>query len=384
MRSLVYGLLAFLVLGLGAILIAPSFIDWNRFKPDIVGQLEAVTGRTIAIDGPVGFTMLPAPTLSASLVRVAGPEAATERDLVELRALDVQIGLFPLLTGTVQIESVTLVAPELNLERFADGSGSWETAAFDEDISGLGGAPLSATQRLLRGALSVSVDRITIEKGSVLYRDRASGREERIEDIDLVLSAESLSGPYGARGSFVGRGVAVELDVAVGEVVPDKRVVFRARADLPGASASFTGGGQFAAPGPQIDGKLSVKGESIGTVVDLVAALFGQTVGARLPRRDRIDIEARIAVLESEVSAEELEIRFGDTVAKGEFKTGLEAASRFDLTLDANRLDIDAWLAALAAPAPASCVCFPSPLAGLAPRGLYYPEHSEQFIPATW
>ena len=134
-------------------------------------------------------------------------------------------------------------------------------------------------------------------------------------------------------------------------MVPGQRIVFRARGDFTGASAAFTGGVTGQTDGaPTVDGKLSINGENIGALVDLFAALTNQTITQRLPRRDRVEIETRITVSENQLAAEDLEIRFGDTVAKGAFSKGGEGSGRFDLKLDANRLDIDGLLAALEVP----------------------------------
>ena len=62
MKSLIYGLVAIVILALAAVLVGPSFVDWNRYKPEIVERLEAATGRQITIDGPIAFAMLPVPT----------------------------------------------------------------------------------------------------------------------------------------------------------------------------------------------------------------------------------------------------------------------------------------------------------------------------------
>ena len=153
MKSLIYGLVAIVILAFAAVLVGPSFVDWNRYKPEIVDRLESATGRRIAIDGPVAFAMLPVPTLSAGLVKVADVDPARERDFMALESLDVRVGLLPILTGRLRIESVALVAPVVTLERFADGGGNWQGAPGASSDGGLRG--------LIAGALEVSVDQVT-------------------------------------------------------------------------------------------------------------------------------------------------------------------------------------------------------------------------------
>ena len=47
---------------------------------------------------------------------------------------------------------------------------------------------------------AIRVDRLEIENGTLIYRDVAKGTVERIERINARLSAESLQGPFRAKG----------------------------------------------------------------------------------------------------------------------------------------------------------------------------------------
>ena len=55
------------VLGV-AVLVGPSFIDWNAQKGRITAEVERLTGRKLAIDGDLSLTILPAPAFSATRV----------------------------------------------------------------------------------------------------------------------------------------------------------------------------------------------------------------------------------------------------------------------------------------------------------------------------
>jgi len=339
LKSLIYGLVAIVILAVAAVLVGPSFVDWNRYKPEIVERLESATGRKIAIDGPIAFAMLPVPTLSASLVRVADVEPAGERDFMALKALDVRVGLFPILSGEIRVESVALVSPMVTLERFADGRGNWQAEAGATETGGL--------QGLIAGALEVSIDRVSIEDGALVYYDRASDAEERVEAIDLVLSADSLNGPYQAAGSLSVRGQPLDVDLTVGEVAAGERIAFRARLDSDGAKLNFQGGVRLADSGPVTDGKLSLNGDDSGPIFDWLGAALGRPVAMRLPPDQQIGVEGRLTASAEELTVTELEIRFGDTVAKGEMLATFVVPRRFDLTLDANRLDLNVLVAGL-------------------------------------
>jgi uncharacterized protein involved in outer membrane biogenesis len=79
-----------------------------------------------------------------------------------------------------------------------------------------------------------------------------------------------------------------------------------------------------------------------------VAGLSGERVALPMPRRQRMDLTARVSVSNNDLSANDLEVRIGDTVAKGQLTASLAAPVQFDVKLDANRLDLDSVLADIA------------------------------------
>jgi len=78
LKKLLYGLVAVLVLLIGAAFVAPSFIDWNRYKPGIVSAVESATGRTLAIEGPIDLSLL-RPVLETPGVRFYGLQVGPRR-----------------------------------------------------------------------------------------------------------------------------------------------------------------------------------------------------------------------------------------------------------------------------------------------------------------
>ena len=83
------------VLIVAAALIAPSFIDCNKYKSEIAGPIERATGRSLAMNGDLSLVILPTPRLSASDVRLSA--AGGTQDFLTLRSLEVQVALWPLL-----------------------------------------------------------------------------------------------------------------------------------------------------------------------------------------------------------------------------------------------------------------------------------------------
>ncbi len=93
-------------------LIAPSFIDWNKYKDPIQAEAERLTGRDVTVGGHLSFSVLPSPALSADDVRIANIPGAKADDFARLKSLRVNVALMPLLTGHIQVRQITLVEPD--------------------------------------------------------------------------------------------------------------------------------------------------------------------------------------------------------------------------------------------------------------------------------
>ena len=205
MRKLAYafGVLVTLVVVIAVAL--PFIVDLNDYKDVIAAQVKSATGRDLRIEGSIGLSVLPTPTVSVSGVRLANVAGASARDMVSVKAAEARIALLPLLRGEVQVESFTLVEPVVELEVLADGSANWHFATAG------GGAAVAAPQA--GGAGAVRFDSVVIENGTIVYRDQRRGMVERIAGLDIVAGADSLVGPFRAEGGLVARvtGVAYQL-----------------------------------------------------------------------------------------------------------------------------------------------------------------------------
>ena len=129
MRRFLIGITAVLGLALVAILVVPSFLDWNAYKSVIAESVREATGRDLRIDGDVDLALLPTPRLAVGGLRLANFSGASTPDMVRLKSLRASVVWSALLEGRIEIDSVTLVEPEIDLEILADGRANWSFAA---------------------------------------------------------------------------------------------------------------------------------------------------------------------------------------------------------------------------------------------------------------
>ena len=76
MRTFLISLGTFVALLIAAVLVGPSFVDWNAQKALITEEARKVTGRTLVVDGDVSLVLLPSPALSAEAAPPVGETSA--------------------------------------------------------------------------------------------------------------------------------------------------------------------------------------------------------------------------------------------------------------------------------------------------------------------
>jgi len=337
-KKVLIGLVAVVVGIVAALLIAPSFIDWNQYKGEITAQAKAFTGRALAIDGDLKATILPAPAVVVEGIRLANAEGAGTADMVRLKSVEVRVALGPLLGGRVQVETVKLVDPVIHIEKLADGRWNFDFAT-EEEAAPRTAAPEGASAD---SPVALQLDRLLIENGVFVYRDAAAGVEERIDGLDARFAVASLEGPYEAEGTLTARGIPLTFDIAVGKVIEWRTMPFKASVSTERGAARVEVGGTLSglADEPRFNGQFEVAAGNLAGLIRAVAkgplpGIVGQAVS----------IKGTVSASTTAAESEQLELQFGDATgtAKASATYGDELSAAVDIAL--NRVDIDSWLA---------------------------------------
>lgn len=343
--GVILGLVALLVV---AVIVLPGFVDWNDYKNTIQVQLKALTGRNVVIGGDIHITILPTPAVIANNVRLANVKGGSAADMVRLKSLEVRISLGPLLTGNLQVETVNLVDPIVELERLADGRVNWEftptrtetDGSASVSLPGLPANPLAGTGE----AGAIRLDSFHIENGTIIYRDAISGSSERIEHLEARLSADSLSGPLDSVGSFDFRGTVLSYEVAVGKIINERTVPINMVFTAPpgGTKAEISGAIVELAKAPKFKGKVMASGKMLS---DLLRAAGGMATVPG-PLAQSFAVEGDIVVSAADLSVKGLSMSLGGLRADGDLTAAYGATpATFALKLAVPRVDLDALLA---------------------------------------
>jgi uncharacterized protein involved in outer membrane biogenesis len=322
-----------LVLATGALFLAPRFVDPGWYRDAITVELRRITGREIAIAGPLVLTLLPNPGLIAEDVRLANPAGAAVPDMLRATRIDARLALMPLLTGKLVLRSLTLIDPILDLERLADGSTNWR---FARQVPGEAGRKASSRKQdaAERAAPTIAIGQIAIANGTVLYR--SGGVEERIDKLDLEASAQDVAGPAHAAGRLMARGARLDFELDIDRIAERMPLRLALALPAPGARVQLAGDALTTADGEvTFDGKATAAGGDFAAL----SAVFGQPLPSGLARP--FTANADLVAGRSELRFDHLTFALDELHGTGALRIAPLAPTNLTLTLALNQVDID-------------------------------------------
>ncbi|MGH9581188.1 MAG: AsmA family protein, partial [Terriglobales bacterium] len=191
------------VAGLAALL-APPFLNVNRFKDRLVSTMEAALGLQVAVD-EVSLRLLPRPGFDLkNLVISDAPEFGAEP---LLRAAEVRaaLRLSSLWRGRMEIARLSLAAPSLNLVRSAEGRWNLESL-----LAHAAQTPVAPTG-LVSAEVRPRFPYIAAEDGRINFKLGQEKKSFALNEAEFALWLES-EGAWGLR--LEGRPVRTDANLA--------------------------------------------------------------------------------------------------------------------------------------------------------------------------
>lgn len=354
MRRLIVGIVVLAIVLGGALVVAPSFIDWSKYKPEIIGRVHDATGYEVSIGGALSMRVLPSPRLLVEQLSVASPTGGKE-PLLALDRAEVAVALFPLLSGQVVVNKVYLKKPQIRLEVAADGTSSWLVPKKEGDAA-VAGSSSSSTAGGTGADVgkAVSLNDVGIEDGSLIYTDHKAGKTYAVDKIDVSLHGDTLSGPFSASGSLEYAGQEIKLSAKSGRIESGAdSVALSANVELPKTSSKISYQGVVGLKGDhEIQGETDIDTTSLKDL--------GSVGGASLPAALDKPLTAKgmLTASASQVSYQNLKFTFGGADFTGNLSAqnlkGGEKPMAIDVNLSTDKpVDLTAAAAAVNAEKPA-------------------------------
>lgn len=316
MRLVLFGISA-LALLLVAAVIGPSFVDWNKYKPQIVSQVKNATGLDVAVNGDLSLGILPAPHVKIEGMVVNAPLKKQFDTLLSMKSAEVSVELIPLFSKEIKVSSVSLIEPVIQVEIMADGTPSWQTEKLAQANEAPEAAPQESEQAPQpagnKAMDSISLDRLEIENGQLTYVDHQKNITHSVKDINIDLKANSLKGPFALKGDLVYQDKKIVVDLDTSKLpTGDEGLTIQALIELPEMESSLKFSGVSAIKAPfDVQGQttLSVKSPA------QLAQGFGATLSPAMNKP--LSFDGLLSANENRVQLDELKLSFGDFLGNG-------------------------------------------------------------------
>ncbi|MBN2398534.1 MAG: AsmA family protein [Deltaproteobacteria bacterium] len=215
------GIIALIVIVIGALLVIPLFVDVQKYKPYIEQQVSQATGCPFSIGGELKLSLFPSAGVAFSDLHLGNPPGFTEKDLLAIESFDVKVKFMPLLSGEVHVERFIMDGLKAALEKDRDGRGNWEAvgkpsaaappAETKAEKPESGGGPLAGLP-----VRSIAVGELKVSNAGLLWIDQAAGERREIRDLMLELRDVSLDRPIRIMLSAKLDGNPLQLDGTAG------------------------------------------------------------------------------------------------------------------------------------------------------------------------
>ncbi len=314
MRILIFALSIFALLIVAA-LVGPSFVDWNKYKPQIISQIESGTGFNVKIEGDLGLGIFPSPHVTVNDLTVVSPKPQEFENILVMKSADISVALLPLLQKKVEISSVKLIEPVITVEVMDDGTSSWavkKALNSEEIIEAPAEQIIEPNNTAKNNALdSISLNQLEIVGGELTYLDHKTKARHSAQEIDIMLKADSLKGPFDVKGSLIVDEKEVEITAKTGRLpTANEALNLNVALSLPKAEASVSFDGVASIKQPfDVQGQTKIDIQS----PDKLASMFGASSGFN----QSVSLDGLLSADENKVTLDDLKLALGDFVGNG-------------------------------------------------------------------
>jgi AsmA protein len=209
------------VLVVGAAFVLPQFISVDTYKDRLIAEVKSATGRDLKISGPVHLSVLPHLAIDAAQVSLSNVPGGQSKDMMTLGSLQVEVELFPLISGEYRVDRFVLKDPVIAVE--VDKQGRMNLFDFSQGKApaAAGTAPAAAAKPAAGGGADLSalggihLGDVHLENGTISYLDQRTGQRTVIEKINSSVSLSDINSPFKVDGSLQYNSVALKLKLNV-------------------------------------------------------------------------------------------------------------------------------------------------------------------------
>ena len=183
-------LILLLIIGIAGLLL---LVDPNDYRDEIAAAVEERTDRDFVIEGEIGWTLFPRLGIDLGAWRLGSGEGFDDQPFASAGALQVGMALPPLLRGRVELETLEIDRPALNLIRNADGRANWEGlfegTSADNGTNTDGNGEMHGNGPLPGWIAAISLGGIELSDGRIRHEDRTTDSAVTVDPVNVALGS---------------------------------------------------------------------------------------------------------------------------------------------------------------------------------------------------
>ncbi|MFP4213399.1 MAG: AsmA family protein [Desulfohalobiaceae bacterium] len=340
------GLLVLIVVAAYAIV---ATYDFNNLKPRIEQAVLDATGRQLNMQGDIELDFGLSPSLVVQEVSLENAPWASQKPMAEMERFELQVALWPLLKGQVEIKRLILVRPRFLVEKDAEDRFNFQMQKPAQESDSQQEQAAKDTSQQQEGQADLSLPQLTvynmrIQEASLVYQDLQSQESMDVLLQELELSTDSpqsdislkLQGEY-EDYQFSGQGKVGSIQSLLHE---DQLWELDLALQALGMELDVSGGIQDVLAQKDLDLDVSARGKDLSPLQEML----GQ--GLRL--QDPLRLSANIQDTGAQAyQASSLDLRLGESDLEGSLDLDLSGAKpELKADLDSKLLDVAALLPA--------------------------------------
>ncbi|MEO0637457.1 MAG: AsmA family protein [Pseudomonadota bacterium] len=180
-------LASLLALAFASLFVVPLFWDWSQYREQFEAQASELVGMPVRVTGDTAIRILPTPKVRFTDIEI-GKQTGDGGGALSgtVAGFEMDMELAPLATGEVRIFDMKVIEPDLRMSLAEDMRFEFPAEVADD----AGGA-----------STRVVFENVELTGGSFALNDLASGRSFTLTDMNAVLNARSIRGPWRAEGT---------------------------------------------------------------------------------------------------------------------------------------------------------------------------------------
>ncbi len=248
----------------GGGLIATQFIDQDYYKSLIISQVQEKTGYTVDWSGNISLGLFPLPQATVNQLTVKAGDVS----VLAVDKLSVQVALMPLLSKKVDIQSISIDKPVINLITEKNGRQTWMAKPTQTDTSNQEAASAESSSS---DSMSINVQKVTISDGRLIIDNQQKGSRQTLESIDSTVRAETLKGPFDIELLAMWSGQKITLEATTSELdVSQGLYPVRIQLGLPDANSQVSFSGSINPNQKSATGDINVESANLADVISLM------------------------------------------------------------------------------------------------------------------